>query len=617
MSKNAINLAPQKYEPYGFSFMSKKGSCGINCETCILFPVCGGCNQFCYGLNCFHNLKQYRDCSSCTVVGCPGQLTRPSDEAKLLLDFVRALPSIQIARLKSMPSFIPIVPVDNNFWKETDINAVMIKFSDLLESGLWKEAVEIGDIHKALDFHRTVIYSSIMPDELLTDETFEKYKHISQLTRPDAILTWDLPVYADDPRFCSWFNLLQSLKSVVKLADLNIPLIGLVKGAIKEQVNFSCEAMSSLGLKDLAFHCSEFLRAGENQLLLDLLRTTQKACERLIAIGASSPAALEALAITKIPSNLPRPIVCGLTWHIAAKHFRVFSKNKTINVRWNMVKCHCRVCEGKEPESLGTDFKQRSFHNLEAVQKLLKGISDSMESWDLILDKKKVIFVSDLHTGTKESLWRNCLDFIQSESPDYTVFLGDTFDFLEGLTTSAEVYEFFTMLREINTCTVPVFGSHDLFTLKLMSALRSIIFGKDQSVPFSLLEGSPEPKLTASNLLLRFYLAAKKRLQIRFTNGTMLALHGNRLSLAAKEVSDLNEPVKLIEKTYKKETDWIVCAHSHVAALDQEKKIISLGCWQLPTSYLISSRVHPNPGVSLIIEKDGTLELKDGLKKGR
>ena len=118
------------------------------------------------------------------------------------------------------------------------------------------------------------------------------------------------------------------------------------------------------------------------------------------------------------------------------------------------------------------------------------------------------------------------------------------------------------------------------------------------------------------NLLLRFYSLAKRELMMRLPDGTVMeAFHGELMGSFVKKPRQLENPIKLMDFLQRSEGTLLVTGYAHYACINLEKGLVSVGCWQQPTLEMKGKGLlHPDIGVVLVIEKDGTLELVDALR---
>jgi len=79
----------------------------------------------------------------------------------------------------------------------------------------------------------------MMPDELIDKLETEDYFRLIEDLRPDATMIPDNYTYIDDPLFLSWSQTIHLISFANDILKLNIPLIGMVKGANLIQIDRS------------------------------------------------------------------------------------------------------------------------------------------------------------------------------------------------------------------------------------------------------------------------------------------------------------------------------------------------------------------------------------------
>lgn len=597
-----------------------KAPCGKDCSSCELFDLCGGCRRPCLAYECYKRgyviPNVTGDCGLCPLHGCPKK--RIAFDAERSLRAVKRPPRVGArVRMGRLPSFVPLIDVRGpDSWRSKDVRAIMVKFRDLVERyGILEE-----DIHEVLGFEGKVLLSSIAQDKFLTSEHFGAYKEAVATMKPDAILTWDLPVYVDDPLFRNWMNVLKSIEAAAELSKLGVPLIGLVKGSTEKQIAFSAAKFSRMGIKDMALHCTEYLQLKAIRVMKEFLAVVSDYANRVIAMGVSSPEALETL---KDEMGRGEVIPCGLSWHISAQYYQLFSRYKKVDLKRMMVTCNCGVCRGRKPDEIGRSRELIASHNLSLVFGKLKGRPPSVDVWDLVIDGRKAVFVSDLHIGTIQSLWTDAVEFLRGERADYVVFLGDTFDFKYGSPSLRHFRGFFGALEKLNATVVPAFGETDRNLEYVMGRARRLAFKAGENPLYSTLEPTDRRASEAFLQLYRFYSNAKDRLRIKAGGETISARHCKFLEepFLKGEVSDPSSAISSMraEGRLARYPTWVICAHLHMAGLDRRKHAVSLGCWQHATPWYKSRFGSEHFGVrtALVVERDGTIGAKSLSPAGR
>ena len=153
--------------------------CDRKCEHCPLLELCGGIGQYgvkgyrCPMAGCelkFPALKRMEECSACRHVKVAWDL-KEEDVAKLISE-VKGLGPVR-ARPPELPAVVPIVSLNEASSYEfgpLGIDALIVMFEDLFDEEIRSKVEEAGDIHTYLNFDGKVLASSIMPDDIITQE---------------------------------------------------------------------------------------------------------------------------------------------------------------------------------------------------------------------------------------------------------------------------------------------------------------------------------------------------------------------------------------------------------------------------------------------------------------
>lgn len=505
---------------------------------------------------------------------------------------------MHLPKVPRLPKFTPTLRFkDLKFYKALrDFNTIILKFEDVVRDEELRETVlEHGDVHNFLDFDGNIVYSPVMPDELLNESTFKLYKEFIKETKPDAIISWDSSTYSDDPPEISWSETVRALKLTYKLSELSIPIIGLVKGASEEQVEYSSKIMARWGLKTQAFHATDYIIHNKYELLNRLLRTTLKYAESVLVLGAGSPRALYKLRTRVSDCNL---IYSGYSWLISARTLKAFGPSKPVDLRYKDAKCTCKACKGETIEKKAENI---SHHNLETINSIANNpLSPGIEirEYDAIIENSKSLFASDLHIGLTHSdePWISLLNFMKSERPENVFFLGDIFDFKHGKPQLSQIEKFMRTLESLKARIFVIRGECDKIypTNKLLKLMHG-------NVEYSRTLSSPIPisKNTLTALkLARFYSIIRSTMEVLSGEERILYLTHGHCPMPREQVR-------------KKAT--LITGHFHRIKFRPEKGIITLGCWCPLELYRRLNEPEPDVGQIIIHEKDGKLNLIDVL----
>jgi hypothetical protein len=242
----------------------RKGKCGANCYACPYYRVlCPGCiTRICLvdrcirgtsytGItypNAFCRLRAY-----CVV----GKGVRPEPEPP---------PEVKTKSMAraSLPQFTPIISTLDRrswFWDTFPLPAICVRLGELmLNKGALRAASEKG-LHDFLGYGGKIVLSTVMPDEVIDKLKPEDYlKAIADL-RPDVAMIPDNYTYIDDPLYRSWSQTVRLVRYAGAFLDLEIPVLGLIKGAISRQVSWSIEKLAQMGYSSFAMPVRELAKA--------------------------------------------------------------------------------------------------------------------------------------------------------------------------------------------------------------------------------------------------------------------------------------------------------------------------------------------------------------------
>lgn len=431
-------------------------------RTCNLCPLKNLCTQVrtpeysCIFFGCKLSkpaLKYLRYCSQCNLSFSSWDCGYIE-----LTKLVKMLGKIQPFPSKTikLPRLVPIIVLGNSSsycWDIIDTGAIIVSFRDLFfNKEIMKQVLRKG-IHSFLDYNGLILLSSIMPDELLVkDNIFQEFTRVAIDGGFDGVIGWDSPVYTDIPLYYSWINLLKGLELTYRLCKLNLPVIGLAKGNTYRQIAFSINCLANMGIKTLALHVSEYLINFKldpfaRNILYNYANEIVGKFKNLIVIGAMSPSNIS--IIRKLFGRVKNLSLAGLSFFLDAKNFRIYLNSNKVDISNKFLKCYCPVCRNHSIKDFVENVKLRAAHNLLQLQKQLHGKMESdYEISDLIIEHgKKAVILSDIHIWTAESLLEDCLNFLESECPDYIIFLGDIFDFNNGEPSLYDLIMFFGTLN--------------------------------------------------------------------------------------------------------------------------------------------------------------------------
>lgn len=438
-----------------------------------------------------------------------------------------------------LPSVVPLVslkdPASYRF-DSIDVGAIVVRFEDLFDENIRDAVEKASDIHTYLNFDGKILVSSIMPDDLITQEAvFYYFMGILNKVKFDAVIAWDSPVYIDIPLYNSWVNLLMGLRLTHELAECGIPVYGLAKGNVENQIEFSVETLARIGIDSMALHASEYMMDFKidstiRQVLYAYSSHLSKLAKSVLLVGVLNPRWLSYVEDAFPKLKHPKLSIAGLSCFLDAERGRIYSTSEDVDTTKNYARCKCSVCSSIGPADLMMDLGARARHNLNyMINGVSKpsGVNAQLTKYNLILQgDEKILIVSDLHMWTGRALLDNFLAFLEGEKPTHIAFLGDIFD-LKGKPDLPETAAFFETLRELGSLVFIAKGCSDSDQDDFLSAFDKLAMGA-RPKPMLWTEGEDSGYTQACLDLHRFYRCAKERLDIKLADGSLIfAKHGH------------------------------------------------------------------------------------------
>jgi len=604
--------------------------CDRKCESCPLMELCGGIKQYgvkgyrCPMAGCelkFPALKRMEECSACRHIRVAWDLKE--GEVANLVSEVKGLKPIT-AHPPELPAVVPIVslnePASYDFGPLA-IDALIVMFEDLFDEEIRSNVEKAGDIHSYLNYDGKVLASSIMPDDLITGEdTFHYFLGTVDRLKFDGTIAWDSPVYIDIPLYDSWVNLLMGLKLTHELADWGMPVYGLVKGNLENQIKFSIETLARIGIDSMALHTSEYMvdfkvDGTVRQVLYTYSSRLSESAKSVLLVGALNPRWLSYVEDAFPKPKHPKLSIAGLSHFLDAERGRIYSTPQYVDTTKNYAQCKCSVCSSIGPTDLMIDLGARARHNLNyVIDRVTKPSGDiaQLAKYDLILQgDEKVLIVSDLHMWTGRALLDNFLAFLEDERPTHIVFLGDIFD-LKGRPDLPETAAFFETLKGLGSLVFITKGCSDSDQGDFLSAFDRLAMGeRPKPMLWTEVEEGEDPSYTQACLdLHRFYRCAKERLDIKLADGGLIvAKHGH--DLIVDPAMPLKQAVKELEEARAREhARWLIVGHLHRSFLDEEKRVASTGCWAWDDEHETFGTRREDLMTSIVVHGNGKVELK-------
>jgi hypothetical protein len=346
--------------------MHRKGKCGVDCWNCPYFrSPCSGCAiERCLIDQCikgtsyrgitypteFCILRQY-----CPVGGKgrpPPVPIPPTGEEKKMgkADFPAFVPEIDLLDQRSW------------LWRDgVQLQAIFVALWQLLanESAL-SEASSKG-LHGLLGFDGKIFLSTVMPDELIDKLRTEDYFNLIENLRPDATMVPDNYTYTDVPLYQSWSQTIRLVSFAKDFLQLDVPAIGLVKGANLLQMDWVIRKQVEMGYVSFAMPARELFEEG---ILDDFLPYVIRILKRSRKASGMNPE----LLLYGVGQRLERYkgiSYSNLSWFLRARHGEYFKGGLYYDLEDPAIRfeeCYCDACDGMMPQEiidLWLDDKER------------------------------------------------------------------------------------------------------------------------------------------------------------------------------------------------------------------------------------------------------------------
>ncbi len=202
-----------------------------------------------------------------------------------------------------MTQLYPVLKVNEqsmlSLWQGLPLKCIVVRLQDLISPKTLKpnktffRIKKKGGIHNFLGFHKNIILSLIIKDELIAKCDVKKYAEIINALKPDFYITIDGTTYEDDEEKVAEKEIERCFletKELIKLCVDSKPL-GLVKGRTKKQILNHVFLLKGLGINDFVFHIGDFFR-NNSTTMLDRAKTysllIRKYSDSLILYGMGS-----------------------------------------------------------------------------------------------------------------------------------------------------------------------------------------------------------------------------------------------------------------------------------------------------------------------------------------
>lgn len=261
--------------------------------------------------------------------------------------------SKQMARVK-FSTFIPEIDVtDQRSWVWRDVfqvSAVFVPLWQLLTNESILVQASSKGLHDYLGFDGKILLSTVMPDELIDRlETRDYFKLINDL-RPDATMVPDNYTYTDVPLYQSWSQTIRLVSFANDFLQLDIPLIGLVKGANLRQMDWAVRKQVEMGYVSFAMPMRELFEEERlDEFLPYVLQTLRRSYRRKNDFE---------LLLYGVGVKLWRYgdiSLSNLSWFLRAKHGEYYWDGLFYDLRDPVIRfqeCYCDVCKGMMPQDI-------------------------------------------------------------------------------------------------------------------------------------------------------------------------------------------------------------------------------------------------------------------------
>ncbi|MEM4228993.1 MAG: hypothetical protein QXZ66_04480 [Thermoproteota archaeon] len=318
------------------------------------------------------------------------------------VNFQRFVPEIDIADTRSW------------FWKEgIESPEIFIPLWQLLVNKELLNKASSKGLHDFLGFNGRIFLSTVMPDELLDRLGVGDYFKLIKNLRPDATMVPDNYTYTDDPLFLSWSQTVKLFSLANNFLKLDIPLIGLVKGANHLQIDWVIRKQTEMGYVSFAMPVRELL-----QDTVEFLEENKEFSEENLELLENTPlnsfvknAIISLKWFFKRTENNFELIIYGISWRLKykglsysnlswfldAKHGIYFKDGKPHSIRDPAIRfeeCNCDACKGLMPQeildTMSTDkalgIKTLVIHNLLDMRRTMANGSrwEEVQGWDNI-----------------------------------------------------------------------------------------------------------------------------------------------------------------------------------------------------------------------------------------
>ncbi|MBO3800665.1 MAG: hypothetical protein FGF52_06425 [Candidatus Brockarchaeota archaeon] len=610
--------------------------CGKSCSKCdyLKLRLCAGCRlprrNLCLVYQCIIGKTRIMGitlrCNTCPLASAcvkSSRFTPPDVGAYFKLDLTIRSWDKKPTDIK-LPRLIPEIPLEDPVKPRKDLgmDGVIVSISKIDSENMKK--IEREGVHKFLEFDGQVLLSTIMPDRLLTEETFNFTINFVKRGGFDGVIGWDMPVYIDYPKALNLSNMIKAMLLTMRYVEEGIPTIPLLKGGDSSEIVLYSEWLKKLGYKRVGLHATEYILAKDhasfktNEDLVKIVNDLYSmSLLKIYEIGAKL-LIIGVLSLRDFPDSYrsdPEISLAGMSWLIEAKHWHAYTDTPSgvgvVNLGRYLMECNCKACSDKSPGQIAESIENIAWHNWVMLKEYTeKRKLDEIPIYDMILGEDDALaVVGDLHIGIPQSLWLPCLRRLMKIRPTHLVLLGDVFDFVRGKPMVSHVVGFFRLLRNLRVHMRCVSGCSDSDASGFLKTLGRFAFVRGLEEPQLY---NPNPVLTeAIRDLIVFWRFSKKRIRIKLANEKVVVLsHGHELGLQKDA-----DPEKVMEELLKNKdlNEICVIGHYHKSLYRPEKEGVMLGAWRTITPEDRKMGLSPDTADMLIIKGDGSMELMRGM----
>jgi hypothetical protein len=245
--------------------LKARGDCGKDCPKCGFFRTyCPGCiTRLCLVAKCKRGISYTSITQPKERCSLRRYCTSPDAIPKGLM--IEAMSKLKVRDKIDLPRFVPVVRLTDErswFWDDLSLPWIVVRLAELVRDKALMQSVSSRGLHDFLGFNGKILLSTVMEDELLDELTPKGYIGMINDIRPDATMTPDSYTYIDDPLCLSWEQTMKQAAFASAFSELDIPVVGLIKGVIWKQIAWSAERAIELGCSSFAIPLRELAEQG-------------------------------------------------------------------------------------------------------------------------------------------------------------------------------------------------------------------------------------------------------------------------------------------------------------------------------------------------------------------